>query len=44
MTFDRKKKFDYIVDKNIQHKLPADIVKTLRENAFKYVPKKVKGK
>ena len=36
MTFDRKKKFDYRVDKNVQHKLPDDIVKTLRDNALKY--------
>jgi hypothetical protein len=37
-----QKKFDYRVDKNMQHKLPDDIVKLLRENAMKYT--RTKGK
>jgi hypothetical protein len=31
-----RKKFDYIVDKNMQHKIPDDIVDLLRRNALKY--------
>jgi hypothetical protein len=30
------KKWDYRVGKNMQNRLPKDIVKTLRDNALKY--------
>jgi hypothetical protein len=35
-----QKKFDYRVDKNMHHKLPDDIVKTLRDNSLKYTRKR----
>jgi hypothetical protein len=39
---DRRKKFDYRVDKNMQHPLPNDIVELLRRNALKYTNTKAK--
>jgi hypothetical protein len=40
--YDRKKKFDYRVDENMQHPLPNDIVELLRRNALKYTNTKAK--
>jgi hypothetical protein len=37
-----RKKFDYRVDKNMQHPLPNDIVEILRRNALKYTHTKAK--
>jgi hypothetical protein len=36
------KKWDYVVDKNMQHPIPNDIVELLKRNALKYTHTKTK--